>query len=379
MRPVVAHSISAYCPAAWIYHQLTFLREFEAIVLARRKERLDQFPFEPIYAHADLSWPRRLLERLARGGLGHGFPQHRQAAARHHASLLHSHFCSTAMRDWPLARALGVPHLATFYGADIWAHSRRPGWLERFERLAAACDRFLVEGNAMRRKVLELGAPAERVRVWHLGVDLEQIPFRPRRPEPGGRIRILMAGRAYEKKGYVYGLRAFARLAAHEPLLQLDMIVGGATEEAARTMRELRETIAELGLGPRVTWSEFLPYADYLRRVDEAHIFLQPSVVAKDGDAEGGFPVTLAEMSAAGVPIVATRHCDIPEAVLDGRTGFLADERDVEGLARQLERVVRRPETWDELGRAGREHIERSYNMRRQIEELEGHYRELIG
>ena len=56
----------------------------------------------------------------------------------------------------------------------------------------------------------------------------------------------------------------------------------------------------------------------------EHDVFLAPSVTASNGDTEGGAPVAIIEMSASGMPIVSTNHCDIPSVVLDGVTGLLA-------------------------------------------------------
>lgn len=377
-KPVVAHSVNPWCPASWVYHQITGLKHFSPIVVSKRKEKAEQFPFDPVYAQYDLPWPRRLYEKLYQRWMGNWFPAHRRALLRHDARLLHSHFCSTGMANWRLARSLKIPHVTMFYGADIWAHCRRSGWLEQFRALAANSELFLVEGNAMRDKVVSLGAAPEQVKIFHLGLELAKIVFIPRRPAEDGKIRILMSGRAYEKKGHIYGLRAFARLASKYPDLHLDMIIGGESAKAIRCATEMREFIRREHLANRITWSEMLPYDEYLRRLAGTHIFLQPSVMAADGDAEGGFPVTLVEMSAAGVPIVATRHCDIPEAVLHDRTGLLADECDVDGLTAHLERLIQNPDLWLAYGRAGREHVEKNYNIVNQIDMLEDHYRQLL-
>jgi len=99
-------------------------------------------------------------------------------------------------------------------------------------------------------------------------------------------------------------------------------------------------------------------------------------VLAEDGDAEGGAPVTITELSASGMPVVATRHCDIPQIVLDGRSGLLADERDVDGLAALLARICASPQTWEAMGRAGRAHVEERFDIRKQVRELERLYEE---
>jgi colanic acid/amylovoran biosynthesis glycosyltransferase len=108
----------------------------------------------------------------------------------------------------------------------------------------------------------------------------------------------------------------------------------------------------------------------------EHDVFLSPSVTAADGDTEGGAPVTILEMAATGMPVVSTRHCDIPAVLPDG---LLADERDVEGLHVLLAELIDAPDDWERRCRAAREHIERDYNAVRQGEALAAIYREVTG
>jgi len=66
----------------------------------------------------------------------------------------------------------------------------------------------------------------------------------------------------------------------------------------------------------------------------------------------------------SGMPILSTTHCDIPEVVLDGRSGYLVPEKDIHALSEKLEYLVKHPKIWPEMGQAGREHVEkiRCYN-----------------
>ena len=88
--------------------------------------------------------------------------------------------------------------------------------------------------------------------------------------------------------------------------------------------------------------------------------------------------MTLTELSASGMPIVATRHCDIPEVVLDGKSGLLAEERDVDGLAEKLAAVIASPGRWGSMGQAGRSHVEEHFDIRKQVQELERVYADCL-
>jgi colanic acid/amylovoran biosynthesis glycosyltransferase len=378
MIPVVAHSVNPYLPnsGSWIYHQIRFLESFRPIVLTKRTENLDQFPAARIYSVYGQPFLRRNLEKaLARVG-STPFRIHREALRREGAELLHSHFADMAIRNIPLAKEAGIPHVASFYGSDIWARARESRFREGFERLCRSASLFLVEGPAMADKVLGLGAPERIVKVLRLGIDTTAIPFLPRRPDPDGRVVVLMAGRPVEKKGHWYGLLAFERICRDFPHVVLRMIIGGRTPRENEHVLRMRRFIEEKGIVDKVEWCGFLSYDRYLESIRSAHIFLQPSVLAEDGDAEGGAPVTITELSASGMPVVATRHCDIPQVVLDGRSGLLAEERDVDGLATLLARICASPQTWEGMGRAGRAHVEDRFDIRKQVRDLERSYEE---
>jgi colanic acid/amylovoran biosynthesis glycosyltransferase len=377
MIPTVAHSVNPYLPnsGSWIYHQIVFLSSFRPIVLTKRTENLDQFPLSPVYSVYGLPFLSRNVQKASVVLTGAPFRLHRSALEREGVSLLHSHFSHTAVRNIPLAEEAVIPHVASFYGSDIWARERDPVFRRDFSRLCGSASLFLVEGPAMADKVVAMGAPREMVKVLRIGIDMTKIPFIPRHPSEDGKVVILMAGRPIEKKGHWYGLQAFESICRNFPAARLLLIIGGRSPKENEIASKMRRFITDKKIGDRVQWSGFLSYDEYLASIRSAHIFLQPSVHAEDGDAEGGAPVTITELSASGMPVVATRHCDIPEVVLDGISGLLAEEKDVAGLAGHLGALCASPGKWTEMGRAGRAHIEGRFDIRKQVKELEMHYR----
>ena len=87
--------------------------------------------------------------------------------------------------------------------------------------------------------------------------------------------------------------------------------------------------------------------------------------------------MSLIEMVATGIPVVSSLHCDIPEVVLQGVTGWLAPERDVEGLVAAIGKWVENPEGWGPMVEAGRRHVEEHYSSTKQAERLAQLYRQL--
>lgn len=103
-----------------------------------------------------------------------------------------------------------------------------------------------------------------------------------------------------------------------------------------------------------------------------------PSVTAQSGDREGQ-GLVLQEAQACGIPVVATRHNGFPEGVRERKSAVLVPERDVEALADALGTLIRNDEEWERMGRAGREYVEKNYEIEGLNDRLVDIYRELSG
>jgi colanic acid/amylovoran biosynthesis glycosyltransferase len=108
------------------------------------------------------------------------------------------------------------------------------------------------------------------------------------------------------------------------------------------------------------------------------HVFLSPSVTAADGDTEGGTVLAIIEMVATGLPVVSSRHCDIPTIIEHGRTGFLAEEKDTDGLAESLRWLIKHPDEWQALTDSARRHVDQRFNAAVQGFELAALYRDVL-
>lgn len=296
------------------------------------------------------------------------------------AQIIHSHFGSIGWENLDVARKVGIRHVVTFYGQDV---SRfpviRPVWRSRYRRLFEEVDRVFCEGNFMAKRVVELGCPPEKIAIQHLGVDIEKIPYHPRAWNGTDPLSILIVAGFREKKGIPDGLDALGRLIKDIPIKIT--IIGDASNDhdSIQEKQNIFEAIARNNLQSQTTLMGFQPYTVVLSEAYAHHIFLSPSHTAKDGDTEGGAPVSLIDMAASGMPIVSTLHCDIPEIVRPGITGFLADERDIEGLSNHIRWLAEHPERWRVLLDAARKWVETEYNAPIQGSRLADHYESLVG
>jgi glycosyltransferase involved in cell wall biosynthesis len=177
-----------------------------------------------------------------------------------------------------------------------------------------------------------------------------------------------MVGREVEKKGFDDGLRACAR--ARDAGLDVAVTVLGTNHPRKSSLQALGR---ELRLD--VAWPD--PKSSVPDAMAAHDVLLVPSKTTASGEQEGT-PTVICEGSAARLPIVATRHAGIPEQVEHEVTGLLADERDVDTLARHLITLANEPERRRAYGLAGRAKMQREYSLEAHTARLEAVYDEVL-
>lgn len=368
--------------ATYLYNQVRHLPpKIASPVVCETTDHLDQFATPALHALSGEPRWRQIWDRgLRKIGFRHHLSYHVRVGRAVRAQLLHSHWGNVGWANMGAARALAVPHVVTFYGKDVnFLPVTQPVWRERYHDLFTQVAAVVCEGPFMGERLIDLGCPREKVRVLHLGVSLDRIRFEPRRWTPGTPLRILMAASFREKKGFPLALEAIGRLRAATPIEVT--IIGDSSADDPRSVTEktrILDVIARHGMGDSVRLLGYRPHQVVFDEAARSHIFLSPSITAADGDTEGGAPVTIIEMAASGIPVVASTHCDIPEVIVHGEGGRLAREGDLESLVDELQSMVAHPETWAAMASAARAHLEREFDVRVQAERLADIYRSVV-
>jgi colanic acid/amylovoran biosynthesis glycosyltransferase len=277
--------------------------------------------------------------------------QHATSLRRHDTDHVHAHFATyPALAAWLCWRLCGVPYSFTAHAHDLYMHQ-----LGLKRRAADAA--FVVSISEFNRKILEELAPAGApVHVVHCGVELDGYRYRPRAPEREGDVRALCVAALREKKGHRLLFEAIASDRPGFERIRLDVVGNGRLRE------ELETHAARLGLGERVRFHGSLTEPDVAAKLDEADLFVLPSVVERSGDTEG-IPVALMEAMAAGVPVVTSRITGVPELVRDRETGLLAEPGDVSDLADKLVEVLEDPDAARARAVSARRLVEREFEL----------------
>ena len=285
--------------------------------------------------------------------------------------LYHSHFGPNGNKSIHI-KIIGIPgkHLTTFHGSDVNQYPRLKG-TDVYRELFQKADLFTANTVFTRSRVTELGANKDKIQILPVGLRMERFAYKRRDITSGETIKLLTVGRLVEKKGHEYALKALAQVSRKHPNIAYDIAGDGP-------LRSKLEALAvELKISSSTNFLGAMMQDEIIKLYQSAHIFILPSVTAADGDMEGQ-GLVLQEAQAVGLPVISTLHNGIPDGVLDGRSGFLVPERDADALAERLQYLIEHPEIWAEMGRAGREFVEKNYDIKKLNRRLVQIYQQLL-
>lgn len=214
--------------------------------------------------------------------------------------------------------------------------------------------------DPMLTKLLALGCPEPKLKLIPYGIDTDL--FKP--DDAKSAPTILSCGRFVSKKAPHLTIKVFHQVLQKLPELKLIMIGDGPL------MKDCKSLIQQLGIGESIELKGVLPPEEVVNHLQQATVFIQHSVTANDGDSEG-LPLSILEALACGLPVVATRHAGIPSVVIDGETGHLVDEGDVDTMANHIYGLMKNNRMRAEMSRRGRKLIESNYSVDRYISELQ--------
>ena len=250
-----------------------------------------------------------------------------------------------------------IPLIVHFHGYDSYEQNCLRQCATGYQRLFRSAAKIIGVSQQMCEQLKRLGAPADKLVLNPCGVDVNR--FRVAAPAQAQPVFVAV-GRFVEKKAPHLTILAFERVYRQEPGARLIMVGDGPLLGPCRLL------VQSLGLSAAVELWGPRSHHEVEALMQRARCFVQHSVRAINGDCEGT-PATVLEAGASGLPVVATRHAGIAEVIIDGQTGFLVEEGDLDGMADRMLRLAREPELAAQMGRKGRAHVVASYTTDQRI------------
>ena len=378
-KRVVASYCSSFLKSEMlhIYRQVKALRGVDTFVVTKEVQNAERFPFDDIEVI-----PKRRTNLLVHGWLK--FVERRPPIVyrgeyqtldsllrRHGADLMHIYFGHTGVHLLPFIEQWHKPCVVSFHGADVAHKPEIRDYPGKLQCLFKAVPLVFARSQSLASRLMQLGCPPEKLRINRTGIPLSDFPLIGREPPQDGIWKVVQACRLIPKKGVATSLRAFAVFKKDYPGAQLFIAGKGPLQ------MELEMLAGGLGIARDVHFLGFLSQSKLRELYGSSHLFLHPSEISPNQDQEG-VPNSVLEAMATGLPVVATRHGGIPEAVEHGRSGFLVSEEDHVALAQAMQMIAGSPILLKEMGARAHAAVKERFDQETQIEQLESFYEEAI-
>lgn len=250
-----------------------------------------------------------------------------------------------------------IPLVIHFHGADAHHKPTVAKYIARYQLAFKYASALICVSQSMVDELIKLGAPKQKIVLNPCGVDIHQFVASQAESTPP---TLFFVGRFVEKKSPLTLIKAFAILKKQLPDANLIMAGSGALLEESENLAK------DLGLSSSIEFPGVYTHQQVKEKMQKVRAFVQHSVTTPDGDSEGT-PVCVLEASASGLPVVATAHAGINEAVIHQKTGLLCNEFDVETFAENMIKVLKDEEYAKNLGKNGVEHMRLNYSLKDRI------------
>jgi glycosyltransferase involved in cell wall biosynthesis len=195
----------------------------------------------------------------------------------------------------------------------------------------------------------------DKIHIVHCG--LSPRDFSPPHSRPANDVPLLLfVAQLAERKGAPVLVEACRVLAGRGVAFRC-VIVGGGPQKA-----QLAQLVTRYGLQDVVELTGALFQEQVKAYFERADVFVMPCLRTASGDMDG-IPVALMEAMAMEIPTVSTFVSGIPELIEHERSGLLVDEKDVEGLADALQRLIGDAALRERLGKNGRQKVLREFDV----------------
>ncbi len=388
-KPLVASVCGTYLKKEMqsLYRQIVSLKRHRNLVLAERIENREMFPFDPVIQMEKLVRPRLRGNFILRFWYKHVikkwppprpinkevkpyYPYDLVDLVKQHApDVVHVYYGHKAVKYLEMMRATGRPWVVSFHGVDVVKFIDEPGYAETLKEVFAEAQLVMARSGSLLERLEDLGCPKDKLRLNRTPIPLDGIEASGRTPPEDGRWRLVQACRLIAKKGIFTLLDALPKVIEVWPDLKYCLAGVGPDRERIEAM------VNERGLEKNVEMLGWLDQDGLQAEYSRAHAFLHPSELTETNDQEG-VPNSMLEAMASGLPVVATYHGGIPEAVTDGEDGFLVPERSADELAAAILRLLGDGDTLARMSGRAAQSVRENFGFDEQIANLESIYEE---
>lgn len=269
-------------------------------------------------------------------------------------------FGLTGAVNLPVIKKLNIPLITYFFGGDSSIKHVVQENLKIYTDLFEYAKKILVVSNEMKERIVGLGCNSSKVVVNQCPPNDMFFKIEP----TFHKKQFLAIGRFVDKKAPYLTILAFFEITKIYKDAKLIMLGDGPLLNTCKNLAK------HLQISDKIEFKGVIPQREYKDLFFESLAFVQHSITSDSGDMEGT-PVAVLEASAAGLPVISTIHAGIPEVIINEKTGLLANEIDVQGMANNMLRLIEDLSLAKKLGNAGKAFIKKHFTMKQHLKVIQ--------
>lgn len=270
--------------------------------------------------------------------------------------VIHAHSEYLGYYFLAMVTSRNIPLILTFHGLE--PHGLSQIALHRRKEIFEHASEVLVNTNAAKQQIVELGCPDEKITILPQGLPLEDFPFVPRgAPTKADSLSLLTVGRFHHDKGQRYAILALRRLIDNGANTHWHFVGAGPDKD------KLESLVCRLELIEHATFHEDLNLEEIRSLYQKCHLFVLPSLSNRHNDepfeTQG---VVLQEAQASGCIPIATRVGGIPECLNHKVDSILVKDRSSRAIFDAVKYLLNCPDEWNSYQKNGRHNVEQNFS-----------------
>ena len=274
-------------------------------------------------------------------------------------SLVFAEYGQTGAEMMNICRKLDIPLIVHFHGYDAYHRQVLELYHNKYKEMFSYASKIIAVSHDMEKQLQKLGSPESKILYNPYGPNDFFYSIKP----DFNSNQLLSVGRFVNKKAPFLTILAFKKALEICPELKLMMIGDGCLLDICKMMAKA------LNLETSLTFAGAIKHEHLHDFFAKSFCFVQHSVLTPENDSEGT-PVGILEASAAGLPVIATRHAGISDIVIHEKTGLLVEEFDVGAMAESIIHLAKSRQQAQQMGSNGRTFISGHFSLKEHIARL---------
>lgn len=243
-----------------------------------------------------------------------------------------------------------------FRGGDATKHLKNnPNLYDELFKMACLCFPIC---KHFKKILIKHGCDPKKIIIHYSAINCSRFLFRAPCWPKDNVVKIISVARLVEMKGLKYAINAIELLKNVYPYIEYRIIGDGPEKD------NLDALIKKKKLEKYVKLVGYVTQEKVIEELRNAHIFLHASITTEEGEQDAPANV-VKEAMAIGLPFIVTRHGGLPELVKPGSFGVLVREKDVYGIYKKLLYLIKNPNKWHTMAKAGSKFVRKHFDHNR--------------